>query len=96
MEAMRPDVLVNPGSRGVGCCALGGIDVALREIPTGAAILFRPGWGYPALLEQNSVPLNVVFVVQEDAGTGTLRFPQFVGELVIEKAPDAVSKRFVF
>lgn len=57
--------------------------IPLHQIPARAAIFLRPGRRHPALLVQNAVPNNVVFVIQKDAGAKTLGIAKIICEVVI-------------
>src|SRR5690606_37894415 len=73
----------------------GGPDVALGQIPAGAAVLLRPRRRHTALAVEDAVPDDVVLVVEEDARAAALRLAQLVGELAVEETPYFVPERFV-
>ena len=74
----------------------GGPDVALHQIPAGAAVLLRPARCDPALRVQNPMPADVGFVVLEHAGTEARAVAQIVVERAVEKPAHVVAEAFVF
>ena len=73
-----------------------GPNVAAHQVPSRAAVLSRPAWSHPTLPMQDSMPANVVLVVQKDAWTQPLRLFQLFAQRGAQKDPHLLAEGFMF